>query len=515
MVRAQGRPSEDSDMTSMTYRLPLTQLVVSGVLRTSKDQLTVVGGKPTTTTSLVSTDVKLVTSAELGRDLTLTPPKGRFTTYKGSFGLTADGRLKSASADVTGEVGAAIKSVASLAGTILAIVALGPEEAPKDDADNDAILAAYRAAYEKEHDAFTTLRKQRNDVEGRVRDAITTSVDGAGDLAELRRLRSLLALIDERLVPAEAHFRAWRARKITHVDEAFELRVPLADIRGSVQEAWGSGGVGGLERPPESLEQLWTGYGVGIEGSWLRERTTEPQSVGTAADHVYTRVPDLLELRVMKPDGDRAIESSRQRATVADDRSKVVKYKLETSRLGRKSLALTFDADGFVSNVAVEGSSALAAGLSAATGAVEGFTAGVEGGTKAYKAVRAAGHATLDAELARVKSEIELREQRLLAAGLDATGADAVELKRLEQLQGILEAQTKIRESDPGLVTQLAEQAGGDLEWYKPPAPAEPPEPQVIRILLGEDGQSQPKPPSPVPSPPPLSRPPEGTDQSG
>jgi hypothetical protein len=101
----------------------------------------------------------------------------------------------------------------------------------------------------------------------------------------------------------------------------------------------------------------------------------------------------------MKPDGERAIASSRQRATVADDRSKLAAFRLEKSRLGCKSLALTFDADGFLSTVALEGSSPLAAGLSAATGAVEGFTAGVEGGTKAYNAVRTAGHATLDAEL--------------------------------------------------------------------------------------------------------------------
>jgi hypothetical protein len=487
-------------MTSINYRLPLTKLVVSGAIRTSKDELTLVDRKPKTTRSLVSSDVKLVTTADLTQERTLKPPTGTLETYKGAFSVTADGRLASASADVTGEAGAAIKSVASLAGTVaaLAIVALGPGEEPKDDADDEDILGAYRAAYKEECDAFKLLREQRKDVVRLIREAITTAVGDAGDLADLRRLRSLLAVIDERLVPADAHFRVWRATKITHVEEAFELRVKLADIPGSVQAAqWGAGGVGGVDGPPASLEQLWKGYGIGIEGSWLSERAAAEQRAETAVDHVYTRVPDLLELRVMKPDGDRAIESSRQRAMVADDRSKVVSYKLEKSRLGRKSLALTFDADGFVSTIAVEGSSALAAGLSAATGAVEGFTAGVEGGTKAYNAVRTAGHAALDAELARVKNEVELRNQRLLAAGLDATSADAVELKRLEQLQGILDAQTKIRASDPGLVAELAKRAGGDLAWYQPPAPTPPPEPQVIRVLMGEQAEGQPKPPPP------------------
>lgn len=371
-------------MTSLTYRLPLTQLVISGVVRTSKDRLAAVDGKPKTTASLVSSDVKLVTSADLERDLTLTPPEGKFSTYKGSFGLTADGRLSSAATDSTGEVGAAIKLVASLAGTVLAIAALGPGEAPEDDADDEAILGAYRETYMDEHDAFTALREQRKDVEVRIREAITTAV-GGGDLAELERLRSLLGLIDERLVPAEAHFRAWRATRITHVDEAFELRVRLADIPASVQDAWGVGVGIGIEGSPASLEELWTGYGVGIEGSWLSARATEPQPVGTAADHVYTRVPDLLEVRVMTPGGGRAIASSHLRAMVADDRSKVVAYKLKKSRLGRKSLTLTFDADGFISNLALQGSSAVTAAVSGATGAAEGFAAGVEGGTKAYR----------------------------------------------------------------------------------------------------------------------------------
>ena len=209
-------------MTSLTYRLPLTELAISGVLRTVRDDLNIVNGQSAIQRSLVSSDVKLVTSGDLEIERTLAPPTGSWTTYKGTFGLTPDRRLSSASADSTSEIGAAVKSVASLAGTVaaLAIIALGPGEKPKDDADDENILGAYKEAYGDEHDAFIELRKQRKDVEARIREAITRSVDGTSDLEDLRRLRSLLAFIDERLVPADAHFRAWRGTKIASVDEA-------------------------------------------------------------------------------------------------------------------------------------------------------------------------------------------------------------------------------------------------------------------------------------------------------
>jgi hypothetical protein len=118
-----------------------------------------------------------VTSGDLEMERTLVPPEGSWTTYEGTFGLTADRRLSSASSDSTSEIGAAVKSVATLAGTVaaLAIIALGPGEKPKDDADEN-ILGAYKEAYGDEHDAFTDLRKHRKDVESSIREAITKSV---------------------------------------------------------------------------------------------------------------------------------------------------------------------------------------------------------------------------------------------------------------------------------------------------------------------------------------------------
>ena len=502
-------------MTSITYRLPGTQLVVTGVIKTLTDELTIVDEEPKTTATLTSSTVKLVTSADLSASLTLSPPTGWYFTYKGSFGIAPDGRLTAASSDVTGEGGAILKSLASLAGTALSIAALAATDAPKDDADNENIAAAYLGDYPKEHAVFMGLRRARRKLGVQLADEIAKVADGGGDLAELRRLRALLAIVGDQLVAADAHFRAWRSSKITTVEESFELRVALVDIPASVA-GWGGGASVAGGGVPTSLEELWKRYGIGVEASWLegagpkKRADVEAVTVGSSADVVYTRVPELLELRLVKPDGARVVETGRQRAMVADDRSTITEHKLEKSFFGRKSLALTFDGDGFVSNVAVEGSSGLAAGLSAATGAVEGFTGGVEGGTKAFKAISAAGSASLDAELARVTAETGLREKQLLASGLDATSADAVELKRLEQLQGILDAQTKISGVNPALVAELAKRADGDLAWYRTPLPA-PAEPQVIRILMGQDAEPGPAPPLAAPPPPPaLDSPPDG-----
>lgn len=490
-------------MTEITYRLPRTELVVTGGVRTSRDRLKLVDGQPKTATALTYSAVKLVTSADLSPILTVIPPTGRLSTYKGSFGVAPDGRLTSASADITGEAGAALKSLASLAGTAVAIAALDVTGAPKDDADDEQILAEYRNDHPDPCAAFLELRKARKKLDAQMRTEVGKVAAGSGDLAELRRVQALIAAIGVQLTAADGHFRTWRSSKVETLDQAFELRVALADIPPRMADAgWAAGGTATGTGPPKNLQELWERYGVGIEASWLGGSTTprsqqEKQAIAAKTDHVYTRVAELLELRLVQAHGADVVETGRQRALVADEWSKVKDFKLKSSWFGRKSLALAFDADGFVSTVSVEGSSALAAGLAAAGGVTDGFTSGVEGGTKAFNAVRSAGRASLDAELARVKGEVELRQQRLLASGLDATTADTVELQRLQQLQGILDAQTKIAGVDPMLVANLAQRAGGDLAWYHAPGPAAPPEPQVIRIVMGPEPTPAPVPPAP------------------
>jgi hypothetical protein len=186
---------------------------------------------------------------------------------------------------------------------------------------------------------------------------------------------------------------------------------------------------------------------------------------------------------------------------VADQHSTTTAVDIPKALFRTRNRSVTFDEDGFLTGLTAEDGSALAGALSAATGAAEGFTSGVEGGTKAFNAIQSARRATLDAELARVKTQLELRQQRLVDAGLDATEQDAVELQRLQQLQGILGAQSEIRKGDPSLVAELLARAPGDLAWYSAPPPADPPSPQEVIIHL--DGAPEPAPDDGAAVPPP------------
>ncbi len=243
---------------------------------------------------------------------------------------------------------------------------------------------------------------------------------------------------------------------------------------------------------PTDLPTLWSHYGYTVRANWL-------EGTNGARGREVQAIIDPAERHDLHPSSQSKSNCSsiRRWATRSSARrgrdtalwtppSEIVEYKLEKSWFGRRSIQLTFDANGFVATVGTEGASGrcparwlLWLGLS------EAFAGGVENATKSFTSLQAAGRASIEAETSRIKAEVERREQGLLSAGLDATAADAVELKRLQQLQGILEAQSAVGEIDPTLVASLAQRSGGDLDWYKAPQPSGPPEPKVIRILMG------------------------------
>jgi hypothetical protein len=469
--------------TSINYRLPTSELVVAGTVITQTDTLGTKGQQ--TTQTLASVEFAIVTSADALPALTLEPPTGWFKTYKGSFSQLPDGRLSSASSDVTGEVGTVLKSVASIAGTVVAAVALAEAAEPRDDLDIASITDAYKGTYPDSSKLLNGLRKAR----ARVHAALVEKLCSDNpDPDNVRRLRTQLSQLDEQLIPAVAHFRTWRKSRVKTVEERFEFRQGVGSLPTDAPKAFTEQKKGGV---PQDLESLWNPHGYGVQARWIDyaegKRTDETKAVSSDTDTVHTRRPQRLELVLYRHVDGQALPTARSRHLVADNASEVVDYKLEKSWFGRRSLALTFDANGFVTTVANEGNSAAANALTALAGLPEGFAGGVEGATKAYNSVQAAGRATIEAEATRLKADVARREQRLLAAGLDATAADVVELKRLEQLQSILELQTKIQGTDPRLVTDLASRAGGDLAWYQIPV-ATPAEPPALRVILSGDG---------------------------
>ncbi len=473
---------------SITYRLPISWLVVTGNRRITTDELAPADKKQTA--SLAGVEFKVVTTGD-STDRTITPPTGTLMTCKCSFGVAPDGRLTSASSDVTGQAGAALKSIASVAGTAAALALLGAAAAPSDDADKQQITDAYGAAYPDQQATLVDLRAARKRLLDDLRRELAAQ---AADLGAVWRLRTLLAVVDEQLAPVDAHFRAWRASKRTTSDEYFEIRITVDELP---QQVAGQGGGTPALNPPTTLQELWERFGMGVRASWP-DGAAQAGAVGTNTGTVYTRRPRLLALDFVKQVGNAVVVTDRHWQYVASAASAVVAYQLEKSWLGHRSLSLTFDSDGFVSSVSTEGSSDLAAALAAAESIPTSFTNGLESGTKAYTDVQAARRASLEAELARVKDEVNLRSQQLLAAKDQATAADAVRLARLQQLQQILDAQAKIRGADPALVAELARQAGGELAWYTPPARVELNGPPQTVQGPGQAPALPPKPPPPT-----------------
>jgi hypothetical protein len=487
-------------MSTVKYRLPVSWLVVTGTVRTTTDEL---DPGLAASASLIGVEYNVVTTGDSSQELTLTPPKGLFMTCKSTFGVGRDDRLMTVTSEVTGEGGAALKSIASLAGTAAAIVLLDTDKRPLDDAENATILGAYKGVYPEQHAVLRDLRTAKSQLLHEIRQQLQHP--DSADLASVQRLRALLAIVDEQLSLVDVHFRTWRSSKRTTVDQYFELRVAIDEIPEQLDENGGGSSPGSA--PPTTVLDLWQRFGSSVYAIWV-DPPIDATGVGSSNNTVYSRRPRVLELRFVTRVGGKQILTDSRRLSVASAKSRVDAYKLEKSWLGRKSLLLTFDSDGFVASASTEGSSNLAAGLAAAESLPSAFTSGLETGTKLYSDAQAARRASLEAELARVKERMDLQSQQLLAAKASVTAADAVRLERLQQLQAILDAQAKITAVDPALVTELTKQAADDPAWYPPPVSAGSPEPQVIRLVV-EGGSTvtpaeQSTTPRPAPPPPTL-----------
>ena len=201
---------------------------------------------------------------------------------------------------------------------------------------------------------------------------------------------------------------------------------------------------------------------------WERMRAGTDQVVRTESDDLVAREAEPITISVVEHVSEQPVVTSRSRHLVADTRSPLRVYRLNRSWFGRRSLAISFSENGYPSGVDAEGAAALGEAAKAVAGTPAGLGSGVESFTKLQSGLATARQA-LAAELSRMKSQVELRQQEILAAGLNVTAGDAARLARLKQLKEILEAQTAIKDVDPSLVTAAKAAVGEDLTWYSVP----------------------------------------------
>lgn len=491
-------------MTTVNYRLPTSSVVVTGTVSRSRDLLGErhshgVSQQPAT---IKDFDVAVLTEGGSCRYAVDVEQGWWLWSYKGSFSTTVDGRLCSVSVESTGTLNTVLTASAGVAGSLLVLSSLSTDE----QSDKDLVsLAAFLGASEREraafaeengleHDRAARLLTALVDVRAKIVEALEEGIASA-DAEYPAKLMAIERTVEAGLTRIKAHYTAWRATKVISVEEPFELRVPVGLLAAELppREA-----VKLRAGPPEDLADLWQRFSIGITGTWLApaerstdaiDKVTPPR--GEPSRHVVVRHPDHLELVVSehtpgsedRPEDALDVVISRSRHWVADGRSRHESFELKKSLWGRRALSLDFDADGFLCKVAAEGDAALPVALSALAGLPGDLAGGLESGTKVRTSLAAARSAGLDAQLSRVKKEVELRQQQLAAAGLTATDAETAQLGRLTSLQKILEAQTAIGEVDPRLVEAFAAATGDDLAWYQRPQPAGPPQPQVIRVI--------------------------------
>jgi hypothetical protein len=458
---------------TISYRLPRAELVVSGTVRRTRDTIT-------DEVPLAEQSANLVSHAFVVRHIvgpdkyTVTLPGGWLRAFKGSFSFTSDRRLAGTAAESTGYAGTILTAAATVAGAALGLRAVRTGAGVALDDDTPAPADPAEEKYHEAHPAVSERREQIAQLLEKLQvaqlEAAEQVLDGSPDTAAarwdlLQRVRQSLESERDLL---DAHFAAWRAGTIETADEAFEFAVPLTELQSSAEQL----GPACSEKSPEApktLHDLWTRYGVGAAATWGAGRSGRQVGIQAEPSQIATRIPDRVTLSVVEHQHGVPVVTASSTHLVMDDYSEVEYFRLEKSLFGRRSLALTFDGDGVVTGVAVEGAASLAEAASAAGQLPAAVGAGVGSLNTAVSGLATARRAAREAELAQVKQQVELEQQRITEAGLHATAADAARLQRLQQLRTLLDTQAAISKSDPRLVASLPGPSTHP-DWYQAPA---------------------------------------------
>lgn len=462
--------------TQFTYRLPCAVAVVSGTVRrvTDLDVGTALGD---TRAELLNKTVEIRHQADDAFVVTGTVKGGWFFQYKASFAMKEDGRLTKASSEATGAGAEVISAGATLTGFAMAAAPVVFD--PSAQELEMKRKAAYLADHEDVAKERTSLAKRRDDLRtkiGVLEDALIADSGSAMALRpQLQALRETERLMSERIATLDVHYSVWLAGRRTTIDEEFEFVIPLAELRETLEDVTTAHGVALSDKEskgiPSTAGDLWRRYGLAVLLAWTRTRTRQPQApvASAASTKVLAREAEPVVIKVVEHQNERPVITSTSRHLVADATSPQHEYELKRTFFGRRSLAISFSDNGYLSGLDAEGAAVLGEAAKSLSGAPAALGSGVDSFNKLSSGLTTARQAGLTSELARVKAEVELRQQRLVAAGLDVTTGDATRLARLTQLKDILEAQTAIKGTDPALVAALKEAAGHDLDWYTAP----------------------------------------------
>lgn len=441
--------------TVVKYRLPVSCLDMTGTYSESVDSVL----ERTVADRLGVAELKVVGDPRRLRTLRLEPGFGR--DAKASFKLTPDLRLTSADTTVTGVGGKIVSGIVGAATSIGAILLqfgalaadAGSPSAPTAEGDDLKIEAAYVEA-KGELAASRTAVKAASAKLVTAHRIATTSYPDAGTPAKQKQALSVIARIEAAQVAikadvekAETLFQAWRSTTIKKSSQSISYTITVDELR------WADPLLDDKNRlafPPDSpneppsakvraarekVQQAWNHLGclVLIDGDPAEPNPSAGGSVPQRDDDMLAyRFPRSVTLRFYKRVGDDAVLQNTRAALVVDGLCPTETIEVSSGFFSENKSAITFSEDGIPTGFDF-GRGSEAAGFATAVGGIPSSVAsGLETGKKITDQIYGIRSAGLSAELARVKSSVELKQQQILLDGLNATPDAYAELERLK-----------------------------------------------------------------------------------
>jgi hypothetical protein len=471
------------------YHLPISCLRVTGTVTHTYDSiLDKTETAPTASVALdvIADEAKLTAKIESGwlRDTNV------------SFELTDDGRLVSSSVESTGEAGKALLGVVTVGGAIAgAVIGLPPgavgaiaaaaglgaakvvdhkeliDRARKPE--KDPVAKAYEKAYPG---VFELKTKYAELVAELLRGAAVateeftnadTDLSRRAALTRVRDYRQALELARAESEHLDAHYKAWRATTFKSRSEAFEYLLTLDALRkaGAKVESGTVTFADSGDPEIQEVKKVWANLGAVVVISGAGSDTTVEQPSGE--NKILVRLPRRVTLALYKkgeagkPDEGRAVLVETKSYLVMDGLCGLETFAFRKSLWAKRSSALKFSGSGALTGFSSTAASTAAALAEAAQGAPAALAGGLEQSKKIYDQLDALRSRSLDQRLARLKKEVELKQQEIAQAGLLATQGSTSELERLKQEAEILEKRKTIAGYDEPLADGAATELAG------------------------------------------------------
>jgi hypothetical protein len=449
--------------TEVTYYLPKSVIRLSATVKTTTDELSSDPIAPETS----DWKAELLTVADNNRGRTVTLGTSWLFDYGIKLAMSEDGRMTSASLDSTGQLGTVLASAAGLAVSIASAATFGlpgvlsrlvpgaGEAITREDLDGsteepgDPVAHRYHEEHPEEFRRLTELKAEYTEAQDAVtaaRRAHRKAAAATRDQAwrDYRQLIKAANDVSSELDRAKLMFTTWRASKQKTTEVVHECRLAVADLPVLEHESLTLDYR--MKEGADPAEKFYAEVGYLV---CLTERPPGggmiPAGATTSDARLSVVQPRAVTLVTVRKgtDGNPQV-TGYQRVLVVDEHCSEVSVPIRKSLFARRNTAVTLSELGALVGLELGGTSSAAGAAAAATGVRTEALAALESAEKARKSLDTLSAADAEAELAGLKRELAIEEQRLLLAGQAATASDYARLQWLKQQVDIKEARAKL-----------------------------------------------------------------------